>query len=135
MTTNTKHRTTYKAHVHREGKFWAIDVPEVGYTQAARLTQVEDIAREMIALTTEVPEDSFAVHLEIEVPTNARDLLAHARALRAEAERAQAAATAESARSAAVLKEDGLTFREIGLVLEVSHQRAQQLTALSLAAR
>ncbi|PZE24650.1 hypothetical protein [Curtobacterium sp. MCLR17_042] len=122
-------RTTYDVHVHREGKFWAIDVPGVGFTQATRLTEVEETARDMVALTTEVEEDSFDLAVDIVIPSNAKEHVKQARALREEAARIQAKAALESALSAAVLKEDGLTYREIGLVLEVSHQRAQQLAS------
>lgn len=122
-------RSTYNVHVHREGKFWAIDVPGVGFTQAVRLTEVEATARDMIALTAEVEEDAFDLSVDIVVPDNAKDHIEQARTLHAEAARIQAQAALESARSAAALKEDGLTYREIGLVLDVSHQRAQQLAA------
>lgn len=124
--------STYDVHVHREGKFWAIDVPGVGFTQATRLTAVEETARDMIALTTEVDEDSFELNVDIVVPSNAKDHIQQARLLHEQAARIQAEAALESARSAAVLKQDGLTYREIGLVLEVSHQRAQQLAAAAL---
>lgn len=125
------HRT-YDVHVHREGKFWAIDVPGIGFTQATRLTSVEETARDMIALTAEIDEGAFDLNVDIVVPSNAEDHVKQAHALRAEAARIQAEAALESARSAAVLKQDGLTYREIGLVLEVSHQRAQQLASAAL---
>jgi hypothetical protein len=119
--------TTYSAHVHREGKFWAIDVPGVGFTQAVRLTNVDAVAREMISLVTDEPEDQIDLNTDIVVPADAASHIEQARLLREEAERAQSGAAVESARSAAALKADGLTLREIGLVLRVSHQRAQQL--------
>ncbi|QKS17330.1 hypothetical protein HUN59_14915 [Curtobacterium sp. Csp2] len=122
-------RSTYDVHVHREGKFWAIDVPGIGFTQATRLTSVEETARDMVAMVKDVDEASFDLNVEIVVPHNADDHVKQARALRAEAARIQAQAALESARSAAALKQDGLTYREIGLVLDVSHQRAQQLAS------
>ncbi|MBT2502964.1 hypothetical protein [Curtobacterium sp. ISL-83] len=127
-----KSRSTYDVHVHREGKFWAIDVPGVGYSQATRLTSVEETARDMIAATKEVAEDSFDVSVDIVIPSTVKDHINQARELHAQAARIQAQAAFESAQSAAVLKQDGLTYREIGLVLEVSHQRAQQLATAAL---
>ena len=104
-------RRTYDVHVHREGKFWAIDVPGIGFTQASRLTAVEETAREAVALTAEVDEDTFDLNIDIVVPDDANDHVKQARALRAEAARVQAQAAFESALSAAVLKRDGRGLR------------------------
>lgn len=42
--------TTYRATATREGKWWMIRIPEIdGLTQARRLEQAEEMAREYIA--------------------------------------------------------------------------------------
>lgn len=54
---------SYEVQVHREGEYWAIDVPGVGHTQALDRAEVEATARDMIAAATEVDERSFALNV------------------------------------------------------------------------
>jgi len=54
--------TTYTATAVREGRWWNIQVPEVGgHTQARRLADIETMARELIAVTLDVPLSAVAV--------------------------------------------------------------------------
>ena len=55
--------TVYKVDIERDGKWWAISVPELPgvFSQARRRGQVEAMARDAIALYLDVPLDSFAV--------------------------------------------------------------------------
>ena len=55
----------YTARAERSGSWWAISVPEVTgvYTQARRLDQVPDRARDAIAGVLEVPMRSFDVEV------------------------------------------------------------------------
>lgn len=120
--------TTYRAQVSRDGKYWLIYIPEIDkYTQARNLGEVEEIARDLIALWLEVPPVSVAIHPEIELPDGVQHHLEWADKYRAEAAESQAAAAREYRAAATVLKQGGLTVRDIGHVLGVSHQRAQQL--------
>ena len=54
----------------RDGRWWLVRVPEVpaAFTQARRPDQVEAMAREVIALLLDVPEDAFDLRLEPVVP-------------------------------------------------------------------
>jgi hypothetical protein len=53
----------------REGKFWLLSVPEVDVmTQARRLTEAEEMARNLIATWLDVASDSFAVDLDVALP-------------------------------------------------------------------
>ena len=51
--------TTYTAVARRAGDWWAISVPELKgvHTQARRLSRVEAMARDAIALMLDVPPD------------------------------------------------------------------------------
>jgi predicted RNase H-like HicB family nuclease/bifunctional DNA-binding transcriptional regulator/antitoxin component of YhaV-PrlF toxin-antitoxin module len=63
-------RNTYKLIATREGGWWSIEVPEIPgvFSQARRLDQAEYMARDAIALMLEVPEDSFDVVVEAQLP-------------------------------------------------------------------
>jgi predicted phosphoribosyltransferase len=67
------------------------------------------------------------LNLAIKLPKDVREALAKANQLRSEAEMARKAAAIETSRAAQLLKDDGLTVRDIGLALGLSFQRAQQL--------
>jgi bifunctional DNA-binding transcriptional regulator/antitoxin component of YhaV-PrlF toxin-antitoxin module/predicted RNase H-like HicB family nuclease len=67
-------RNTYKLIATREGGWWSIEVPEIPgvFSQARRLDQAEETARDGIALMLEVPEDSFDVVVEAQLPLRYR---------------------------------------------------------------
>lgn len=120
--------TTYRANVTRDGKYWLVHVPDIDkYTQARNLAEVEDMARDLIALWLEVPPATIAVHADIELPAVVSQHLQWADKYREEAAEAQASAAREYRAAAAELRAAGLTVRDVGKALGVSHQRAQQL--------
>lgn len=120
--------TTYTARVRRDGRFWLIHVPEVDRsTQARHLREVEDMARDLIALMDDIPEDSFDLDVQTELPEDIAQELGIAVKLRERAARDQHDAAAHVRAAAAKLHDQGLTYRDIGQALGVSHQRAKQL--------
>lgn len=120
--------TTYRAQVSRDGKFWLVYIPEIDkYTQARNLGEVESMARDLIALWLEVEPATIAIHPEVELPAGVYEHLQWAEKYRAEAADSQAQAAKEYRLAAAELKSAGLTVRDIGKALRISHQRAQQL--------
>lgn len=87
------------------------------------------MARDLIAIMRDVPADSFDIKIKVELPHNAQ---AHLEAARDYHERATAAASraaAETKAAACALADSGVTLRDIGKTLGVSHQRAHQLLA------
>lgn len=118
----------YEIVVRRDGRFWSIEIPQLdGATQARNLSEVDEMAIDYIAIVEDVAPESIAITKRIEVPDSVRshlDAVAHARAIEAE-NRTRAAE--ESRAAARELKQLGLTVREVGETLGVSHQRAQQL--------
>lgn len=122
--------TTYNATATREGKWWMIRIPEIdGLTQARRLEHAEREAREYIAVTTDVPIDDVKVAVTV-TKVGELDIAAENEAViaaRLQASAAERAATDRAARLAHDLSANHLTVREIGAVMGVSHQRAQQL--------
>lgn len=128
--------TTYTAIAERGERYWSVRIPGLGNhpeeglpTQARSLAEVEPMARDLIALWLEVPEDSFGVEVSVVLPSAAQHHLELARKLAEEAAIAQADAARERRAAAQVLKDAGLTVRDIGAALGVSFQRAQQLVA------
>lgn len=118
----------YRANVERDGRFWLIHVPEIDrVTQARHLREVDQMARELIAIMTDVDPESVEVDVTITVPADAREHLDHAEELRKESARANAAAAEESRAAARALADAGLPLRDVGAVMGVSHQRAAQL--------
>ncbi|WP_084260281.1 hypothetical protein, partial [Mycobacterium avium] len=109
-------------------RYWLVHVPELDqYTQARNLTEVEPMARDLIALLKEIPDDSFQLDVRIELPEHVRHHLELARKYSEDAARAQAESARERRAAARGLKARGLTVRDIGTALGISHQRAQQL--------
>lgn len=121
--------TTYRVTAERTRTgWWALEAPEVGaVSQVRRLDQAVDEMREAIAYLAGTPEDSFDIEVIPEIPQEARDAMARAEQLRDQMRRANREAAEESRRAARVLADAKFTVRDIGRVMHISHQRAQQL--------
>lgn len=121
--------STYRVTAERTPTgWWVLEAPEVGaVSQTRRLDQVDDEMREAIAYLAGVPEDSFEIEVAPQIPQEAQTAMAHVEQLRDEAQRANHEAAEEYRRAARVLADATLTVRDIGHVMGISHQRAQQL--------
>ncbi|WP_067667970.1 hypothetical protein [Nocardia miyunensis] len=118
--------STYTARVIRDEDAWMIEVPEIDrVTQALNLRQVEEMARDLIAIMTGTEPDSF--DLVIEWPAHIAASLDAYRAAGVDAEQAAARATRARLDAAAALQSEGATVRDIGALMGVSFQRAQQI--------
>lgn len=117
--------STYTAVCRRSDNWWAIGVRELKgvHTQARRLDQVADMARDAIALMLEVDPAEVQVAVEPEIPAPVADALVARRAAR-EAEHAAEQATATAVRQ---LLEEGYTIRDAGRMLGLSPQRISQI--------
>lgn len=121
---------TYTAKATRDGKWWSVEILELGFfTQARRLDQVEEMARDAIALTLDVAPGSFDVTVAPELPATVQAIVDGVRASREAAERASEQASAKAREAARILHDDGMPLRDVGRVLGVSHQRAHQLVS------
>src|SRR2546427_13179836 len=82
--------------VRDEDGWWIVEIPQVegAMTQAPRLDQVEEMARDVISLLLEVPADSFDLVVKPKLVEPLASQVAAARELRQEAERSQLRATA-----------------------------------------
>ena len=123
-------KKTYKITVEREPGFWIIRVQHIDavVTQARRMADVRQNAREAIAVWLDVPVSEVEVTVNYVMPPVVQRTIDEVRQLRADAnERLDRAA--EAAREAArrLTKDLGLTLREAAEILGVSFQRVAQL--------
>jgi hypothetical protein len=121
----------YKAEVSRDGRWWMIHVPEIDQlTQARRISEIEDMARSLIAISTDTPLTEIAVHItSIDVPEFG-DIAARAREIetaRRAALQANEAAQLAAADYAKALAKAGVPVRDAAELLHLSPQRISQL--------
>jgi predicted RNase H-like HicB family nuclease len=118
--------------VERSGRWWAIHIPSIGglFSQTRRLDQVEAMATEAIALLLDIDEAGIGpLEVRISPPAEVRDLLAE---LEERGEATRLARTEEAAlrrRVAERLIASGLSTRDAGALMGVSHQRVSQILA------
>jgi len=121
--------TTYRFTAERSHQWWAIISPDVtgAATQARRLDQAEPMAREVISLLLEVPEDDIDIDLEVILDDDGQAALAMATEARHAAEQAATAAQQAAQTAARTLHDQGMPLRDVGRIMGVSHQRVHQL--------
>lgn len=132
---------TYEVTVTRDDKWWMVTVPELDRyvgadgsinlsttTQARRLAEVPGQARDFICTVTDAAPSEVGMNITICV--DGIDVSARADKARSDrelAERQAAAAQKEARDLARDLAAHGVAVRDVGEVLGVSFQRAQQL--------
>jgi DNA-directed RNA polymerase specialized sigma24 family protein len=120
---------TYDLEVAREGRWWIVTVPEIGYrTQARTLAEVEEMGRDLIAGALGVDPGSFELAPHVHPPADVAAQLAAAEAAD-RAARVQAAAAARD-RRAAVAKlrsEHSMSAADTARLLGVTRGRVHQL--------
>lgn len=121
---------TYEVTVRREGRWWLVEVPALdGLTQARRLDEVEQMAREYIAVSTDVPLSKVDVEVS-GIEAGGQDLLEAktlVNGLRRRAHDLEALVAELTREVASVLTAVDVPVRDVSSVLGVSHQRVSQL--------
>jgi hypothetical protein len=121
----------YKIEVDRDGRWWMVHVPEIGQlTQARCIGEIEDMARSLIAISTDHPIGEIAVHIA-NICVNGVDVLegaAHVIRLRNLAVEVEQEAIATAGDFAARLTKADVPVRDIAALIHVSPQRVSQLT-------
>lgn len=120
---------TYTVEATRTGTWWSLQCVEVpgALSQVKSLAEGKRIMPEAIAFVAGVPESDVEVIVTPVVPEAVRAHLDEASRLRAEAARANSESAIESRLAAQLLRETGMTVRDIGKTLGMSYQRAGQL--------
>ncbi|WP_329001713.1 hypothetical protein OHA18_01820 [Kribbella sp. NBC_00709] len=121
---------TYEVTVQRDGRWWMVAVPDLdGLTQARRLDEVEQMAREYIAVTTDVPLSRVAVEVS-GIAADGQDLLEAkvlVDGLRRRAKDLEAVVAELTREVASALTDASVPVRDVSSVLGISHQRVSQL--------
>jgi len=117
----------------RSGGWWALDIDGAGvraFSQVKRLDQAVQSVREVVALVDDLEPDEVSPD-DIEIVPDLEGLpaerLREVRALRQRAEQISAEASRASRCMAHDLRALGLSHRDIGSLLEISHQGASHL--------
>lgn len=124
-------RQAYIVRAERDGGWWGIDVPEVegAFSQARRIDQVEEMAREVVSLLLDIGPDTFDIKLDVvAVPAEWADWIEGVNEAKTVAAAAEQAASSRIREVARALKAAGLPVRDVGALLGVSAQRVSQLT-------
>lgn len=121
----------YNVEVTRDGRWWMINVPEIDQlTQARRVGEIEDMARSLIAVSTDTALSEVRVHVtSITVPSlgDIASTAHHIEDLRGEAARLEAKASEAVQQYARDLTHQGVPVRDTAALLGVSPQRVSQL--------
>ncbi len=119
---------TYRATVTREDGWWMVSVPELELlTQAISWGEVEAMARGVIAAALDVETSDVRVDLEADPGSEARHLIESARDKASRADTLRDESLADNQAAARSLHAAGWSYRNIGKMMGLSHQRAEQL--------
>ncbi len=120
---------SYTVRARRSGRWWALDAEGLRgvHTQVRRIDQAEGMARDAIAGVLDVAPGSFEVVVVPEVPATVRAIVDQATAARSQAAHAQDVAAQLTRTAVRQLVAEGLTVRDAGSLLGISHQRVAQL--------
>lgn len=125
--------TTYDVIATRSGDWWTIEVTSglpanvLGVSQARRLTEVEDVARNVVVELLEVASAEVELNVLIELPPELQQMVEQYRDAEVVEDTARVEAALARSRAAAAFLNAHLTMREAGEILGVSHQRIKQL--------
>lgn len=112
----------------RKGSHWIVDLPEIGQgTQTENLRNAHRVSHALAVEKLGVSSDEVTVNLTIALPADAAQKWDEAKSREREAREAAALASNLSREVVRDLKAQGFTFQDIGEVLGISMQRAQQL--------
>ncbi len=112
----------YTANVKKGTSYWVVTVPAIGQaTQARSIDELNGMTKDLISLVADDlnPEITFSYELPPEV--------AEAVELKRQAAELEARAMATQGVAVKKLHELGVSLRDIGRLLGISHQRAHQL--------
>ena len=110
-----------------------VTIPELdGLTQARRLSEATEMAREYIAASQDVPLETVSVRLSFAAIGGLADITERVATIAEEREQAETlekSALRHATELARSLAEADVPMRDIGTVLGISHQRVHQLVS------
>ncbi|MCL2781937.1 MAG: hypothetical protein FWD74_10735 [Actinomycetia bacterium] len=112
----------------RSHNWWVLESAEAGaVSQCRSLSQADAEMREAIAYQLDIPQDSFAIDVEVIAPDSYRQAIERSEELRDKARATAAEAARSRAQAAKELAALHISVRDIGRVMGISYQRAHQL--------
>lgn len=121
---------TYKTTAIKSGKYWHLDIEGfIQGTQARSLAEAEEMAKDFISGMNDEALEEITIDLKIQLPEDIAEVRAEAEHLFKQAKLSNSLAAEKSRQAAKMLKQQGLTLKDIGQVLDISYQRAAQLVA------
>jgi len=121
---------TYRAQAVREGRYWVVTADPDGLHLAGQVRRLDDavpVMQSIVAAALDVPEASVSIEVDVQLPTDAADLLADAQRREADGRDALAEAGRLRRDAIATLRTAGLNQREVAQALGLSPQRVSQL--------
>jgi hypothetical protein len=120
----------YTVTAERSNRWWVLQAVEVpgAISQVSRLDQADEI-KEAIAFVVGVREEDVEIDVVPVLPPEATRHLELSRRLRQRAQEVDIHASAEQLTALNQFVESGLSFRDIGHILSISHQRVHQLVS------
>lgn len=124
---------SYTMELTRSGKWWHVYVPELDRaTQGRTLAEADEMARDLIVLVEEergvsLDPDAIELDQQVQLPEGVVNRLRHADELREQARQTQQAALDEQSAAVRELRKSGVSLRDAGAALGLSHQRVSQL--------
>lgn len=122
--------STYTAEATRGEGWWVVQLREEPglLTQTRRLDQIPDMVRDALELFPELESDPASAIIDVVVTGDLEAQAAYAREKTNAALKAREEANAAMRAAVKSLSERGLSLTDIGSMLGVSYQRAQQLS-------
>ena len=115
--------TRYRVEATEDQGYWCIRVPQIQRsTQARSINEIAVMAKDLICIMT--PEENPDIEV---IYTNLPPEVAEAVELKRQAAELEARAMATQGVAVKKLHELGVSLRDIGRLLGISHQRAHQL--------
>ncbi|NMM93654.1 hypothetical protein [Bifidobacterium oedipodis] len=121
---------TYRITVKPGKKYWILEIPGIGVTQARTSKEIETMARDLITVMS--GETHARLEFDTRLPQSVQKHLNKARHLKKCEAEARAGAARETRAAAQELYGLGLALQQIGDILGVSRQRAHQLVNAQL---
>lgn len=120
---------TFTARATRNEGSWSIRIDEEPgiITQTRRLDQIPDMVRDALELFLELSQDPSTATINVIVNNELNTRITAARKATEAAQKAQEEAAQQLRSVATDLRNQGLSLRDVGHLLGVSFQRAQQL--------
>ena len=112
----------YIANVQQGERYWIVAITEINaVTQARTIKELNTMTRDLVEITT--GESDFEISYDYDLPSE----VAEAVELKRQAAELDARALSMQAVAVNKLHELGVSLRDIGKLLGISHQRAHQL--------